>query len=204
MCHVCTSAPTHAGAPCARVGMNTSAHVCASAQPMCTGDVGQTQATYVPHSKPKVPHVFKMLTFPCCAHPAQSEGLQERPQRHSKGQRPSVLGTVQTLTQVLQLDMAQDVESTLLEVVDKVNEARAAPWVLHHQQHLWAPELDMVLPHIQHQQVLPHLEGGRAASEEHPFFQQPPMGMPALRTCCLGWSCHGATILGPPALHPTP
>lgn len=79
---------------------------------------------------------------------------------------------MQTLTQVLQLDVAQDVEAALLEVIDKVDEAGAAPWVLHHQQHLWAPELDVVFPHIQHQQVLPHLEGGRAAGQEPSFFQQ--------------------------------
>lgn len=72
-----------------------------------------------------------------------------------------MLGAAQTLTQVLQLNMAQDIEAALLEVVDEVNEAGTAPRVLHHQQHLWAPELDVVLPHIQHQQVLPHLEGGR-------------------------------------------
>ena len=84
--------------------------------------------------------------------------------------------TVQTLTQVLQLDVAQDVEATLLEVVDKVDEAGAAPWVLHHQQHLRAPELDVVLPYIQHQQVLPHLEEGRPAGEEPSFLQQTTHG----------------------------
>lgn len=75
-----------------------------------------------------------------------------------------MLGTVKTLTQVLQLDMAQDIKATLLEVIDKVNEAGTATWVLHHQQHLWAPELNVVLPHIQHQQVLPHLDEGREGS----------------------------------------
>lgn len=53
--------------------------------------------------------------------------------------------------------MSQDVEAALLDVVDEGDEAHAAARVGHHQQDLGPPELDVVLPHVQHEQVLAHL-----------------------------------------------
>lgn len=60
--------------------------------------------------------------------------------------------------------MSQHVEAALLDVVDEPDEADAAARVGHHQQDLRPPELNVVLPHVQHQQVLPHLWGGAKAS----------------------------------------
>lgn len=57
--------------------------------------------------------------------------------------------------------MAQHVEAALLDVVDEGDEADAAARVGDHQQNLRPPELDVVLPHVQHQQVLTHLWGRR-------------------------------------------
>lgn len=103
-----------------------------------------------------------------------------------KGAEAPSAGTGQTLTQVLQLHVAQDVEAALLEVVDEVDEAGAAAWVLHHQQHLWAPELDVVLPHVQHQQVLPHLGGeGQQVRSPHSFDTPPLEGTPAPKPSAL-------------------
>lgn len=61
------------------------------------------------------------------------------------------------LTEISQLDVSQDVEAALLDVVDEGDEAHAAAGVGHHQQDLGPPELDVVLPHVQHQQILAHL-----------------------------------------------
>lgn len=61
------------------------------------------------------------------------------------------------LTEISQLDVSQDVEAALLDVVDEGDEAHAAARVGHHQQDLGPPELHVVLPHVQHQQVLAHL-----------------------------------------------
>lgn len=55
--------------------------------------------------------------------------------------------------------MAEHVEAALLDVVDEGDEADAAARVGDHQQNLRPPELDVVLPHVQHQQVLTHLWG---------------------------------------------
>lgn len=144
-------------------------HVCKC---VCTGGMGQTQLTDVPHSSQAqcATHVPKMLTFP--SHQLGSSVNLRSPgvsRHHSKVQRLLAQETVQILTQVLQLHMAQDIEAALLEIIDKVDEAGAASGVLHHQQHLRAPELDVVLPHIQHQQVLPHLEDGGRETGEEPF-----------------------------------
>lgn len=57
--------------------------------------------------------------------------------------------------------MTQHVEAALLDVVDEGDEAHTAARVGNHQQDLRPPELDVVLPHIQHQQVLAHLRERR-------------------------------------------
>ncbi len=61
------------------------------------------------------------------------------------------------LTEISELDVSQHVEAALLDVVDEGDEAHTAARVGNHQQDLRPPELDVVLPHIQHQQVLTHL-----------------------------------------------
>lgn len=53
--------------------------------------------------------------------------------------------------------MAKHVEPTLLHIIDEGNKSCAAARIGHHQEHLWSPELHMVLSHIQHQQVFSHL-----------------------------------------------
>lgn len=131
------------------------------------------------------PKCCRSLTVPTLPSWELGSGITPRtlggPRHHSEGQRPSVPGRARTLTQVLQFNVAQNIEAALLEVIDKVDEAGTAPWVLHHQQHLWAPELDMVLPHVQHQQVLPHLKG-EGQQVRNPLFNQLPTGMPIPRT----------------------
>lgn len=54
--------------------------------------------------------------------------------------------------------MSQHVKAALLDVIDEGNEAHAAARVGNHQKYLRPPELDMVLSHIQHQQVLAYLK----------------------------------------------
>lgn len=53
--------------------------------------------------------------------------------------------------------MSQYIEATLLQVINESHEACATARICHHQQHLEPPELDMILTHIQHQQVFAHL-----------------------------------------------
>lgn len=61
------------------------------------------------------------------------------------------------LTEISELDVTQHIEATLLDVVDEGDEAHAATGVGHHEQDLRSPELDVVLSHVQHQQILSHL-----------------------------------------------
>lgn len=63
------------------------------------------------------------------------------------------------LTEVSQLDMSENVEATFLDVIDEGDEAHAAARVGNHQEDLGPPKLDVVLPHVQHQQVFTHLQG---------------------------------------------
>lgn len=65
------------------------------------------------------------------------------------------------LTEVAELDVSQHVEAALLHVVDEGDETDAAAWVGHHQKDLGPPELHVVFPHVQHQQVLANLLEGR-------------------------------------------
>lgn len=46
--------------------------------------------------------------------------------------------------------MSQHVEAALLDVIDEGDEAHTASRVGNHQQDLRPPELDVVLPHVQH------------------------------------------------------
>lgn len=61
--------------------------------------------------------------------------------------------------------MSEHVEAALLDIVDEGDEADAAAGVGHHQEDLRPPELHVVLPHVQHQQVLANLfwEGATAS-----------------------------------------
>lgn len=61
------------------------------------------------------------------------------------------------LTEISELDMTQHIEATLLNVIDEGDEAHAAPGVGNHEQDLRSPELDVVLSHVQHQQIFSHL-----------------------------------------------
>lgn len=57
-------------------------------------------------------------------------------------------------------DVAHDVEPRLLEVVDEVDEGEAGLGRVDEEEHLGPPVLHVVLPGVQQQQVLPHLDGG--------------------------------------------
>lgn len=61
------------------------------------------------------------------------------------------------ITQISQLHMAEDKQPPLLQLVDKQNELAGRAGVGHHQQHLRPPELHVIFPHIQHEQILAHL-----------------------------------------------
>lgn len=61
------------------------------------------------------------------------------------------------ITQISQLHMAEDKQPPLLQLVDKQDELTGRAGVGHHQQHLRPPELYVVFPHIQHEQILTHL-----------------------------------------------
>ena len=65
--------------------------------------------------------------------------------------------------------MSEHVEATFLYVIDEGDEAHAAAGVGNHQKDLGSPELDVVLPHVQHQQVLTHLQAGRKMCEKACF-----------------------------------
>lgn len=67
----------------------------------------------------------------------------------------------QSITQISQLHVSQHIKSTLLQLVHKQDELTGRPRVGHHQQHLRPPELHVFFSHIQHQQILTHLFGGR-------------------------------------------
>lgn len=65
---------------------------------------------------------------------------------------------LQGITQISQLHVAQHKQPSLLQLVYKEDELAGRAGVGHHQQHLRPPELHVVLPHIQHQQILAHLK----------------------------------------------
>lgn len=65
---------------------------------------------------------------------------------------------LQGITQIPQLHVAQHKEPPLLQLIHKEDELTGRSRVGHHQQHLRPPELHVVLPHIQHQQILSHLK----------------------------------------------
>lgn len=65
---------------------------------------------------------------------------------------------ISALTEIAKLDVPQHVQAALFDIVDEGDEAYTASRVGDHQQNLRPPELDMILPHIQHEQILPYLE----------------------------------------------
>lgn len=71
------------------------------------------------------------------------------------------------ITQISQLHMAEDKQAPLLQLVDKQNELAGRAGVGHHQQHLRPPELHVVLPHIQHEQILAHLRTGKSDRDDN-------------------------------------
>lgn len=62
------------------------------------------------------------------------------------------------LTEVSELDVSQDIKAALFNVVDKGDEANSAARIGNHQEDLRPPELDVVLPDIEHQKVLTDLQ----------------------------------------------
>lgn len=66
--------------------------------------------------------------------------------------------------------MSQHVEAALLDVIDKGDEAHAAARVGNHEEDLRSPELDVVLPDVQHQKVFTYLQGGGNMCKENRFF----------------------------------
>lgn len=64
---------------------------------------------------------------------------------------------VRNFTQISQLNVTQHIQPPLLQLVHEQDELAGGARVGHHQQHLGPPELHVVFPHIQHQQILPHL-----------------------------------------------
>lgn len=87
----------------------------------------------------------------------EASGTQRTPrtsetekQRRSGGQ----------LTKVSQSDMAQHIEASLLELVGQSQQRQGTPRVPHQEQQLGSPELHMILPHVQSEQVFTHLGSG--------------------------------------------
>lgn len=78
------------------------------------------------------------------------------------------------ITQISQLHMAEDKQAPLLQLVDKQNELAGRAGVGHHQQHLRPPELHVVFPHIQHEQILAHLQTGRGDRDNDNDKNRPP------------------------------
>lgn len=68
------------------------------------------------------------------------------------------------ITQISQLHVAEHEQPPLLQLVDKQNELTGRAGVGHHQQHLRPPELHVVFPHVQHEQILPHLRPRETAT----------------------------------------
>ena len=72
------------------------------------------------------------------------------------------------LTKVSQGDVAQHIETPFLELVGQSQQRQGTPGVPHQEQQLRPPELHVVFPNIQPEQVLPHLGsrggGGRKGS----------------------------------------
>ena len=62
--------------------------------------------------------------------------------------------------------MSQYIEATLLQVINESHETCTATRVCHHQQQLGPPELDMILTHIQPQQVFAHLSEYKWGEEQ--------------------------------------
>lgn len=73
-----------------------------------------------------------------------------------------------SITQISQLHMTQHIQSSLLQLIYKQDELAGRAGVGHHQQHLRPPELHVVFPHIQHQQILAHLKT-RADEEKRDY-----------------------------------
>ena len=59
--------------------------------------------------------------------------------------------------EVALLNVTQDIQPALLHMIDKMDQGTTRPWVSHKKQHLWSPELDMVLPWVEEEQILSHL-----------------------------------------------
>lgn len=76
------------------------------------------------------------------------------------------------LTKVSQGDVAQHIETPFLELVGQSQQRQGTPGVPHQEQQLRPPELHVVFPNIQPEQVLPHLGsrrgGGRKGSGRWP------------------------------------
>lgn len=62
--------------------------------------------------------------------------------------------------------MAQYIEAPLLELVGQPQQRQGAPGVPHQEQQLGPPELHVVLPDVQPEQVLSHLGPGVRRGEE--------------------------------------
>lgn len=86
------------------------------------------------------------------------------------------------LTKVSQGDVAQYIEAPLLELVGQPQQRQGAPGVPHQEQQLGPPELHVILPDVQPEQVLSHLGPGvrrgeeglkRAAPTHHPSDKNP-------------------------------
>lgn len=61
------------------------------------------------------------------------------------------------LTKVSQGDVAQHVEPPLLKLVGQPQQRQGAPGVPHQEQQLGPPELHVILPDVQPEQILTHL-----------------------------------------------
>lgn len=65
---------------------------------------------------------------------------------------------LKVLTEITELDMPQHVKPTLFYVIDEGDEAHGAARVGNHQKDLGPPELDVVLPDVEHQKILTDLQ----------------------------------------------
>ena len=55
------------------------------------------------------------------------------------------------------MDLTQDIEPSLLHAVDKVNKRAGRPWLVHEQEDLRSPELDVRLARVEEEEILSNL-----------------------------------------------
>ena len=97
-----------------------------------------------------------------CPHTARHsqvhEGLHiEMTDQVEPGQVVGQAGVLHLGVNVPHRDVTNDVEATFLHSVDKLYQRAGRGGIINQQQHLRSPELDVLLPNVQQQQIFSHL-----------------------------------------------